>query len=93
MGSVNSHDKRRLPLRRSELSFSVGATKRNPAGRRAAASILIAMEHDDDATERRNFLIERIVVWTVYSTALLVTIGTLLLPLYIAYQIGRHGWH
>jgi hypothetical protein len=51
------------------------------------------METDDDARERRNFLIERIVVYGVYSVALLVTIGTLLLPLYFAYQIGRHGWN
>ena len=51
------------------------------------------MDSKVDARERRNFLIERIVVHGVYLVALLVTIGTLLLPLYIAYQIGRHGWH
>jgi hypothetical protein len=50
------------------------------------------VESKDHARERRNFLIERIFVYGVYLVALLVTIGTLLLPLYIAYQIGRSGW-
>ena len=45
----------------------------------------------DDARERRNFLIERVLVYGFYSIAALVTLLTLLLPVFLAYLIWRSG--